>query len=244
MLEWIKLETFLLNDERVQALLDDYGLAGLGTYVLLRSQIDAQSGRGLPLDYVLKIGGPLARKNKYIRILRNYGLFTEDDFGLVRACALTPAPESSASEAPAPVLSADVPTEEEKNRNLETDKSVIKKRFQKPSVDEIRAYCQQRLNQVDAARFWDFYESKGWLVGKTKMSDWKAAVRTWERSSKAESLELSDESGSINHKPSTINHQNGVQYYNGRPLPADAPPRPSDTAEWDEASGTWFELYR
>lgn len=244
MLEWIKLETFLLNDTRILALLDDYGLAGLGTYVLLRSQIDAQSGRGLPLDYVLKIGGSLARKNKYLRILRNYGLFTEDDFGLVRACALTPAPELSASERPTPILSADVPTEEENIRNLETDKSVIKKRFQKPSVDEIRAYCQQRQNQVDAARFWDFYESKGWLVGKSKMKDWKAAVRTWERSSKDDGLWMRDEGKSINPQLSTLNLQNGVQYYNGRPLPADAPPRPSDTAEWDEASGTWFDLYK
>ena len=45
----------------------------------------------------------------------------------------------------------------------------------------MRAYCQERGNAVDAGKFHDFYASKGWMVGKTKMKDWKAAVRTWER---------------------------------------------------------------
>lgn len=55
------------------------------------------------------------------------------------------------------------------------------KRFRRPSVDEVRAYCQERKNAVDPQGFVDFYESKGWMVGKSPMRDWKAAVRTWER---------------------------------------------------------------
>lgn len=55
------------------------------------------------------------------------------------------------------------------------------KRFVRPTADEVRAYCRERNNSVDAERFVDYYESKGWLVGKTPMKDWKAAVRTWER---------------------------------------------------------------
>lgn len=55
------------------------------------------------------------------------------------------------------------------------------KRFVRPTVDEVRAYCRERNNSVDAERFVDYYESKGWLVGKTPMKDWRAAVRTWER---------------------------------------------------------------
>ena len=64
-------------------------------------------------------------------------------------------------------------------------KSGPRKKFQKPSVDDVRAYCMERRNRVDAQSFVDFYESKGWKVGKTPMVDWKAAVRTWERSQKA-----------------------------------------------------------
>lgn len=55
-------------------------------------------------------------------------------------------------------------------------------RFQKPTVEEVRAYCNERQNGVDAQSFIDFYESKGWMIGKNHMKDWKAAVRTWERS--------------------------------------------------------------
>lgn len=54
-------------------------------------------------------------------------------------------------------------------------------RFTPPTVDEVRNYCKERQNGVDAERFVDFYESKGWLVGKSKMKDWRAAVRNWER---------------------------------------------------------------
>lgn len=55
-------------------------------------------------------------------------------------------------------------------------------RFTPPSVEEVEEYCKGRKNNVDPAAFVDFYESKGWMVGKNKMKNWKAAVRTWERS--------------------------------------------------------------
>ena len=54
--------------------------------------------------------------------------------------------------------------------------------FVPPSVEEVTEYCTSRNNNVDAQMFVDFYSSKGWMVGKNKMKDWKAAVRTWERS--------------------------------------------------------------
>lgn len=53
--------------------------------------------------------------------------------------------------------------------------------FQKPSLDDIRAYCISRGNNVDPEQFLNFYESKGWMVGKTPMRDWRAAIRTWEK---------------------------------------------------------------
>ena len=55
-------------------------------------------------------------------------------------------------------------------------------RFQKPTLEEIQAYCQERGNSVDAQRFFDYYTANGWKVGKNPMKDWKATVRTWERS--------------------------------------------------------------
>ena len=51
----------------------------------------------------------------------------------------------------------------------------------KPSVEEIKQYCLERNNGIDAEQFYDFYESKNWYVGKNKMKNWQAAVRTWEK---------------------------------------------------------------
>lgn len=63
------------------------------------------------------------------------------------------------------------------------------KRFIPPSVEEVEQYCIERSNNIEAQSFIDFYESKGWMIGKNKMKDWKAAVRTWERSRKQENKE-------------------------------------------------------
>lgn len=78
--------------------------------------------------------------------------------------------------------------EKKEGKNLKKeDTNVSKKKFVPPTVDEVRVYCQERGNKVDPQAFVDFYESNGWMVGKNKMKDWKAAVRgTWERSSKRE----------------------------------------------------------
>jgi hypothetical protein len=55
------------------------------------------------------------------------------------------------------------------------------RRFTPPSSEEVRAYCSERHNSVDPVAFCDFYSAKGWMIGTSKMKDWKAAVRTWER---------------------------------------------------------------
>lgn len=67
------------------------------------------------------------------------------------------------------------------NKNI--DNLSIKRcsRFQKPTLEEIREYCISRGNNVDPEQFLNFYESKGWVVGKSPMKDWRAAVRTWEK---------------------------------------------------------------
>lgn len=54
-------------------------------------------------------------------------------------------------------------------------------RFSKPSIEAIRAYCQEKGYALDPEAIWDFYEANGWKVGKSPMKDWKAAVRNWMR---------------------------------------------------------------
>ena len=67
------------------------------------------------------------------------------------------------------------------NNKESISKDIPKKVFKKPTIEEITNYCNERNNGVNPNKFYDFYESKDWYVGKNKMKDWKAAVRTWEK---------------------------------------------------------------
>ena len=73
------------------------------------------------------------------------------------------------------------------------NESSKRKRFSPPTLEEVTAYCEERKNGVDPNRWYNFYASKGWMVGKNKMKDWKASVRTWERSGGKVSKEENDE---------------------------------------------------
>ena len=67
--------------------------------------------------------------------------------------------------------------------NIDDNKDITHKyvgRFVPPTVEEVQAYCNERSNHINAQRFVDYYQSRGWMVGKSKMKDWRAAVRTWE----------------------------------------------------------------
>lgn len=78
------------------------------------------------------------------------------------------------------VCTIEVPKKEEPKKVEEPPKRT-RKVFVKPTLEEVQAYCKERKNSIDAQRFIDFYESKGWKVGTSPMKDWKACVRTWEK---------------------------------------------------------------
>lgn len=80
-------------------------------------------------------------------------------------------------------IEIEIEKELEIEKDTKANKSPTKaKRFVKPTLSEIEQYCIERNNNVNAEQFFDYYESNGWKVGKNSMKDWKAAVRTWERS--------------------------------------------------------------
>jgi predicted phage replisome organizer len=132
-----------------------------------------------------------------------------------------------------PEIEIELEIEKELEIELDTkaNKSPTKaKRFVKPTLSEIKQYCIERNNNVNAEQFFDYYESNGWKVGKNSMKDWKAAVRTWERnrydkpsakSSKQNAIDvvnkLMREYGGENEQPttdseSTIDVTASVQY--------------------------------
>lgn len=88
-------------------------------------------------------------------------------------------------------ISEKSPPEIELEREIKIEKEIDssastttkRKRFEKPTLSEIKAYCIERGNKVDAQHFFDYYESNGWKVGKNSMKNWQAAVRTWEKNS-------------------------------------------------------------
>lgn len=79
-------------------------------------------------------------------------------------------------------------------------RSAQNKRFVPPTVDEVRAYCKERGNNIDAESFVDYYASTGWLVGKKPMKDWKASVRTWERNERRQDNARTDTAATGNTK--------------------------------------------
>lgn len=70
---------------------------------------------------------------------------------------------------------------QEQEQEHEQEQEGLRARPQRPTFEEVRAYCEERKNGVDARKWFDHYTSNGWKVGRNSMKDWRAAVRTWEK---------------------------------------------------------------
>lgn len=98
--------------------------------------------------------------------------------------------------------------------NINNTLSNRRSHFTKPSLEEIREYCLSRNNQVDPEQFYNFYESKGWMVGKSPMKDWKASVRTWEKREKEVPQRKREKKESvIAHNLKVMDQMFGTDYY-------------------------------
>ena len=92
--------------------------------------------------------------------------------------------------------------------SLSKDKHINNKgaSFKKPTVNDIKEYCLWRNNGIDSETFFDFYESKDWKVGKNKMKDWKACIRTWEKR----------QNKTNNNNTTSHRHKKGGDYGDGK----------------------------
>jgi len=82
------------------------------------------------------------------------------------------------------------------DNNTNNNKTNKGGRFTPPSVEQVMEYCNHRQNGINAQNFIDFYQSKGWKVGNSKMKDWKASVRTWETNNKIRNEQNADKRNS------------------------------------------------
>ena len=69
--------------------------------------------------------------------------------------------------------------------------------FYPPSLEEVKSYCLERANGINPASFIDFYTSKGWMVGRNKMKDWKAGIRNWENRNNPQQTKLTNKYADI-----------------------------------------------
>lgn len=196
---WLKLKSDFFDSKRIKKL---RRLAGGDTYVIiyLKLQLKAMQSdgvltwTGLEDDFASELALDIDEEPDNVRVTLQYLLNT----GLAESSDnvnffLPFAVENTASETAAAQRMREMRARNnvtpllrdrygEKEKDTETEKETEKeRRFRPPTVDEVVAYCTERNNNVDPQRFVDYYTSKGWMLGKNKMKDWRAAVRTWER---------------------------------------------------------------
>jgi len=106
--------------------------------------------------------------------------------------------------------------------------------FNKPTLDELTVYCRERNNNVSPESFYDYYETRGWTVGKNNnpMKEWRSAIRLWEKSIQVESSNLGV-GERLDHKGERTYGANRIT------VPKDAPPRPSNNHYWNNNTKKW-----
>ena len=118
--------------------------------------------------------------NRTVIVLENYALY--NDLGSEKG-------QQKDSKRTEKGQSADTNNNENKLFNNNNNKNArAREGFVAPTLEEVQAYCAERNNSVDAQRFVDYYTANGWMVGRNKMKNWQAAVRTWERQGTAENV--------------------------------------------------------
>lgn len=196
------------DDPKCVLLIEQLGMEGYGIYWMLIETLREQPNYRYPLNLLSALARRYNTTGEKVKaVVCSYGLFQieNDEFffshSLIermrpleeRKLLASKAGKASAERRKANACSTDVQQEFnlcsttvqplDKIRVDNNKKKNIKEkatRFSPPTLDEVRAYCQERKNYINPERFIDFYQSKNWMIGKNKMKDWKAAVRTWE----------------------------------------------------------------
>ncbi len=209
------------HDRKVKRIIKELGVEGYGIYFMTLEVLREQTELRYPLDDIDLLADEFRTSEQKVRtVVCNYGLFEIDDekmfFSPKLFLYLEPYFRMKTQRIEAGKKSA----EARKQRTLQqpfndrstTDeqskvkKSKVKeskeKRFTPPTVDDVKQFCSDTKKHIDAERFVNFYQSKGWMVGKNKMKDWKAAVNNWARESKGG--EVKQRKGMFENRPEDL----------------------------------------
>lgn len=198
------------NDPKLQEVLFEHGVAGLGVFWVLIENLYEQGGE-LPLSACKSIAFALHTESNIVEsVVRDFNLFQNDgekfwsnsvnarinkrnDITEKRKQAalsswLSRREKQMQSKSDAKVMDCNAIKEnkiKEKNKSISNDiereKAKTVKRFCPPTLQEVQSYIQEKGYSIDAEAFIAFYESKGWMVGKNKMKDWRMAIVTWSK---------------------------------------------------------------
>lgn len=213
-----------MNDPKCMLLISQMGMEGYGAFWALVELLRVQPEYKMSLDLIPAIALRLQMSEAKLKtVISAYGLFcvTDDCFffsqslrnrmqlmmdkkqqqilagiksGQVRKMKAL----AAKIERPSNDLQTTLEQRKEKKGNIKKKEYKEKaSAFVPPQLSEIEDYCKDRGNSVDASRFYDWYTANGWMVGKNKMKDWKAAVRTWEKD---------------DNSKKQISHENSKQY--------------------------------
>ena len=164
------------NEMLLYALIYSYsdgGSAFYGSTEYLAKRLGSSKSR------IIKVLNEMVSKGLIIKKVSGRFNFYVTNFNYLCNTDEPPVSEQHPTRCQSDTETSVIPTPNNINNNI--NNNIIAKRFVKPTVEEVRAYCKERNNNVDAEKFISHYDSNGWMVGKSSMKDWKGAVRTWEK---------------------------------------------------------------
>jgi hypothetical protein len=198
---WFPHDANALDDPKIMLLVMQLGMEGYGLYWMLIEHLMKQPGYMLPTSMI----EPLSRrfqvsKEKLETIVMKYGLFEEfeeyflspslqrrmDVYDKKRDAARNSALMRWQYQRNAIAIPTQCDGNAKRKDKIREDKTIKDKKKEEkniipPSFEMVESFCKQRGTHIDPRQFFDFYESKGWKVGKERMKDWQAAIRTWEQ---------------------------------------------------------------
>jgi hypothetical protein len=171
------------HHEKLLALRMKHGWAGYGLYWALIEKLRETDDYRLSKNYDLIAFDLRVDSASVESIINDFGLFIleENSFYSESLCKRMAMKESKSEKAR---KAARIRWDKYNVQNKKKFAPATFSRFVPPTLDEVSNYCNGRQSSVDAAMFIDFYAAKGWMIGKNKMKDWRAAVRTWEKKNK------------------------------------------------------------
>lgn len=262
-MRWIKLYGNALLDERLLALTERLSYEGLGIYYAVLMQVECVGEGSMQLEQIIASFRRRVKRKNILSVIFDFRLFTVNDFNIVSVqhpipgYPLADAGAQTGAQTGADTCETPAGTEREELEKSSQDdhhpsinsglanflKPVL--RFQKPTIEEITDYCDEKGYHIDVQRFYDFNEIRGWMIGKTLMKSWKGALATWVRRQKSyenETLCYENRNQSLIDNHSSL-IESGHSSLIESVIPSDAPPRPSPTAQWDFATDSWNDFY-